>query len=66
MEETFGVLCRDRERQGQKREGRGGMERMERRGREGGVRHVEKDGGGEGGRRAEEGRGRRATGPKDR
>lgn len=40
------------------------MERMERRGREGGVRHIEKDGGEE--RRAEGGRGRRATGPKDR
>lgn len=33
------------------------MERMERRGREGGVRHTEKDGRGEGGRRAEGGEG---------
>lgn len=42
MEETFGVLCRDRKRQGHKRErGRGGTEDEGE--RQIGVRHVEKD-----------------------
>lgn len=55
MEETFGVLYRDRKRQGQKREGEEGWKDEEK--RETGVRHIEKD-------RGDGGRG--MTGPKDR
>lgn len=62
MEETFGVLCRDRketrtEERQREREGRRRNGRMKKR-RETGVRHIEKDRGGT--------RGRRVTGPKDR